>query len=63
MQTVIQDKVKYYEELNAFKTEEINRFSVIEERNLEIFWGTLSDRIDEFVQYISDNLSNQNKGP
>ena len=55
LQTVIQDKVKYYEELNAFKTEEINRFSVIEERNLEIFWGTLSDRIDEFVQYISDN--------
>lgn len=55
LQSVVQDKAKYSDVLSGFTIEEINRFRNMEELNLDAFWRALSDRIDEFVQYISDN--------
>lgn len=55
LQSVVQDKAKYSDVLSGFTMEEINRFRNMEELNLDAFWRALSDRIDGFVQYISDN--------
>lgn len=55
LQTVVEEKDKYRDMLSDFTIETINRFKIIEDLNLEIFWEALYDRINGFVQYISDN--------